>query len=175
MNAKRWSSKLQDSQEFDLFHSRWRTERSTARVGAELAGGLLVYRADGFGSSADRTALDKELEVWRAYQWCSAPRSILGCIHTCRPCRSRARHTAGGKLSDCTLGRSSLPHTDRCLPCKHRVCRSPRNIFLYCQKEEFRQEKRMGGGGGEGGLLRPLAFVKVKSKVTVNRKYCTPG
>lgn len=105
----------------------------------------LVYQVDGFGSSADRTALDKELEVGWAYQSCSAPRSILGCIHTCRPCRSRARHNAGGKLSDCTLGRSSLPHTDRCLPCKHHVCRSPRNIFLYCQKEESRQEKEWVG------------------------------
>ena len=103
-----------------------------------------------------------------AYRWYSARRSSPGCIRTCRPCRCRARRSAGGRLSGCTLGPSSLLHSGRRPPCRRRASRSPRNRSLGGEREEAGQERRAAASetGSEGEALRlGSARDQVKNKV----------
>lgn len=65
-----------------------------------------------------------------SYRWCSVLRSIPGCIHTSRPCRSRVRCSAGDKPVVRTRRPSSPRRSDSFPPHRCHVHHSPLRTAL---------------------------------------------
>lgn len=84
------------------------------------------------------------------YRWCSARRSSRGCIHTCRPGRSRVPHSVGGRPVGRTQPPSNRPHSGRCLLHRRHGHHSQQHRSLWARK------KGQGGGEREQRLIEPV-------------------
>lgn len=88
-----------------------------------------------------------------AYQWCSARRSSRDCIHTCRPCRCRARCSGGDTPSGHTRRPSSPRRSGSCLTHKHRGHHSRLHKSLWERQKRRERKGRGSDGGGMGGVM----------------------
>lgn len=80
-------------------------------------------------------------EARPSYRWCSARRSSPGCTRTCRPGRSHARRSAGGRRAGRRPPPSSRPRSGRCPPRRRRGHHTRPHRSLGGGREKGEREK----------------------------------
>lgn len=100
-------------------------------------------------------------DVRPPYRWCSALRSSRGCIRTCRPGRSRVRHSVGGRPVGRMRPPSNHPHSGRCLLRRRHGHHSQRHRSLWARKKGPR------GGGRRRENKSLLSQLLLGTRVTL--------